>query len=298
MRNFCFLSLTDCVHVISSEVEKVRQLCTLFFLIFISSFHLHAQDIERKIIIQDGKFYYTTIDPEFQMATLHTGGINEPLKSGKKLAMPAGRNYNEPVIPFSWDIRGNSLYAVNFLNHPMNDRNEALKRFPLSSLLPWGEHVTAGDMLMISVDHNTFVMNDPYMNAISKSKTLDNFFYDGIAVNDSLYYFAVANKGELCLWSFNGKEWKQGKTQAFPLNGYFSLVERSGEIYLFLNSGELKKLGMDSVSPTGKSINSSLSTGIIIVNKDDHSVKFLKNSQLDSSVPLDELIRKKANEIF
>jgi hypothetical protein len=273
-------------------------LCALCFFIFISAFQLQAQDIERKIIISQGRFYYTTIDPEFQLATLHTGSCKEPLKSAKTVAMPAGRNYSEPVNPFSWDICGNSMYAVNFLNHPLNDRNEALKRFPLSSLLPWSDQLTISDMLLVSVDHNTFAINEPYMNAISKTKTLSNFFYDGLAVNDSSYYFAVANNGEFCLWNFNGTQWKQGKTQAFPLEGSFSLLERSGELYVILSSGELNKLSMDSITPTGKTTGTSLSAGIIIVNKDEHSVKFMKNNQLDNNTPLNELIKKKANELF
>ena len=62
------------------------------------------QKIERKIIIKNNNFYYTTIDEEFQIATLHIGKTTDSLNAAKHYALPAGRNYDEPVNPFSWDV--------------------------------------------------------------------------------------------------------------------------------------------------------------------------------------------------
>ena len=62
-----------------------------FALLFFSfiSFAISAQMIERKIIIENSHFYYSTIDEEFQIATLHVGNVSDGLKKSKKHS-PAG----------------------------------------------------------------------------------------------------------------------------------------------------------------------------------------------------------------
>jgi hypothetical protein len=79
---------------------------------------LSAQAIERKIIIENGNYFFTTIDDNNQLATLNTGKATDAIGDSKKLAMPAGRNYDDPVVPFSWDIEETSVFAISFLLHP------------------------------------------------------------------------------------------------------------------------------------------------------------------------------------
>lgn len=258
----------------------------------------HAQDIERKIIIENSHFYYTTVDKEFQIATLHTAKISETMKASKPLALPAGRNYNEPLNPFSWDISGSTMYAVNFLNHPLNDRNEALKRFALSSLQKWDSTVSIVDMMLKSVDQNTFTWNEPYMFALRRSNNLDNFYYDGIALHDSSYYMAVANKGEFTLWNYDGKKWTNSEVKQFPVNGYFTLFTFSQHLYMLKNSGEIYEVSMDTIMRIGKDPVSLYTNGFIIENRDDRTIKFMKHNHTNQTVPLNELIRKKAVGIF
>ena len=273
-----------------------------FFVIFfltLVSYVLSAQTIERKIIIENKHFYYTTIDAEFQIATLHTGNVSEGLKTSTSLALPAGRNFNDPVIPFSWDVVKDDFYAVNFLNHPMNDRNEALKRFKISSLQAWSDKVTVPNMVMQSVDLTPFANNDPYLAVLKKSSTLNNFFYDGIALNDSSYYMAITNNDELSIWNYDGFAWKNSELQKIPVDGFFTLFEFNERAYLFLNNGQTYEVSTKTISQAPNKIpGAKLSEGILVINKDDNTVKYIKNSQLDYSAPLDELIKKKAIEIF
>ena len=51
-------------------------------------------------ITESGNYYFTTIDELTQLATLHTGKDTSKIKSAKKLAMPVGRNFDDPIIPF------------------------------------------------------------------------------------------------------------------------------------------------------------------------------------------------------
>ena len=269
----------------------------LFFMFIV--FNGSAQAIERKIIVENKHFYYTTINSEFQVGTLFVGDLSEPLKSAKRLALPAGRNYDDPIIPFSWDVLKDDFYAVNFLNHSQNDRNEALKRFKISSLSDWSEKVTTYGMIMQSTELTPFAYNDPYEYVIKKSNTLNSFFYDGIAVSDTSYFMAITNNGELSIWNYNGKAWQHGETQKIPVDGFFTLFEFKKHVYLFLNGGQTYEVSTKTISQApNKTPGAKLSEGVLIINKDDNSVKYIKNNQLDYSTPLNELITKKAIEIF
>jgi hypothetical protein len=267
----------------------------LFILLFVGLIvRTNAQNIERKIIIKNDQFYYTTIDKEFQIATLNTGKISETMETSKHLALPAGRNYNEPINPFCWDLSDSIVYAINFLNHPLNDRNESLKRFNLYSLHEWDSTISVVDMIMKSVDQNMFTRNDPYLFTIRRSNTLNNFFYDGIALNDSSYYMAIANNAELSIWNYNGKEWTHSEIQQFPVDGYFTLFTFSGHLYLLLSNGAIYEVSADHVLQEKKAPDPTLTDGLVIENRDDNTIKFIKKNRINQNTPLRELIEKKA----
>jgi hypothetical protein len=276
----------------------MKKLLSLFFFSYLV-FTINAQSIERKMVISGGVFFYTTIDEEFQMATLHKGKFSATLKSEKKLALPAGRNYNHPVVPFSWDVLKTNFYGISFLTHPLNDRNEALKRLPISDLKEWSDKVTIPDMLMKSVDQNMFAYNDPYLFILKRSNVLDHFFYDGIALNDSSYMMAIANNGELSIWNYNGINWQHGTIQSLPTDDYFSLFAVGKKAYLAAASGQIYEIVNNTVMAVSvKAIGEPLNNGFLIVNKDDRSVYFMKNSQLDKTTPLNKQLRKKAIKLF
>ncbi|MBA3971905.1 MAG: hypothetical protein H0X46_07135, partial [Bacteroidetes bacterium] len=268
-------------------------------LLIILSGVLLSQNIERKIVIQNGNYFFTTIDDENQLATLWTGKDSSAIKTAKKLAIPAGRNYNDPINPFSWDVSGKNLYAVSFFMHPLNDRNEAIKRIDIASLKEWSEAVTQITMINQSIDMSPFAYNDPYQCVIKRSNTLNNFFFDAIALSDSSFYMAIANNGELSIWNYNGKEWRQGDVQNFPLKGYFSLFAHKNKVYLATNAGGLYEVSGKEIADTkNKSVGTTLSSCILVVNKDDDSVWYLKNNDIDQRTPLNLLITKKAKRIF
>jgi len=274
---------------------------TAFYILFflVTVFTLRSQEIERKIVIEKGRFYYTTIDPEQQMGTLYTGNISASLKTAKRLALPAGRNYNDPVNPFCWDVLNETVYAVNSLKHPMNDQNESLKRFPLASLQDWSDKVTITEMLNKSIDYNTFTPNIPYAFVTKKSKVLDHFFYDAIALDDTTFCMGLTNNNEFSFWTFNGTGWNHLEMTNFPVSGYFSLFNVKQDVYMILDNGKIYSVSAKKVIPlTEKILNTELSKGFLIINKDDGSVKFLKNDQLNDHTALNELIKKKAIAIF
>jgi len=266
-----------------------------FLLITLGAF---AQEMERKIIIVNSRYYFTTIDPEFQIATLHTGKISEPMSSAKLLALPAGRNYAEPINPFSWDLFKGNFYGINFLSHPMNDRNEAIKRFPVTSLQAWNKDLKPIDMIMKSVDAPMLTTNDPYAYVIKKSNTLEHFFYDGIAMNDSSYYMAISNKDEISFWNYDGKKWNQGPEQKFDTENYFSIFKWNNKLYIIRGDGQLFVVNDLKLTMLKKSIGGPLSNYTIIENRDNKSISFVKNKDLDYGQGLDKLLSKKAVKLF
>lgn len=266
------------------------------FFILVCSF-VSAQLIERKIIIQNGNYFFTTIDELSQLATLHTGKDTAKIKSAKKLAMPAGRNFDDPIIPFSWDIADTTVFAISFLLHPLNDRNEAIKCLSLSSLKESSKNVTTMDLIMLSVDLNPYAYNDPYLFVTRRSNTIEGFFYDGISTSEG-YTMAISNNGELSIWNYNGTEWKHGDVIKFPVDGAFSLFEKDKKTYLFLNSGKIYEVSINGISPIKNDLGINPKDGFLIINKDTKTVSFMKNNDLDQNTSLIELITKKAKLIL
>jgi hypothetical protein len=257
-----------------------------------------AQEPERKIVIDHGNYYFCSIDPEFQVGTLHTGKTSDPLKNAKKLALPAGRNYDEPLIPFCWDVRDTSFYAINFLVHPLNDRNEALKRINIQSLKAWSNEITPLSMIMQGTDLMPFTNFEPYAYTIRRSNTLEDFFFDGIALSDTSYCVGIANKGELTFWNWNGKTWKHSNVFKFPVKEYFTLIQYNKKAYLVMNSGSIYEATAKGIVPADIKLPGKLSEGILLANKDKNTILYVKNKDLGPNTTLDEVIEKKSKRIF
>lgn len=273
--------------------------CFSISLFFIISQTLFAQNIERKIIIENNKYYYTTIDEECQLATLHVGNCDESLNEGKRFLLPAGRNYDAPVIPFSWDLSNGSIYAINFLNHPLNDRNEALKKIKLSTLQEWDSTVSIINTLMTSVDYNTFAMNDPYLFTVKRSNVLTNFYFDGIMVNDSTYCMAISNNGELSVWTYSNKTWTHSDPIPFQLDGYFTLFSFKNKVYIHFRHGFVFEVFLNKQIPMkSKKLGTAPVDGVIIDNRDKKSIEFIRDISLNKDVPFNELIKEKGITIF
>ena len=257
-----------------------------------------GQAIERKIIIENGNYFYTTIDDNNQLATLNTGKASEAINGSKKLAMPAGRNYDDPIIPFAWDVDDTSVYAVSFLLHPLNDRNEAIKRMHLSSLKEWSATIMPINLIMQSVEASPHAYNDPYLFITRRSNVIRDFYFDAISIQGNSYTMVISNNGELCIWNYNGSSWNHSDVFKFPVDGYFSLFEKDKKTYLMLNSGVVFEVSQEGIKAVNKDCGFSLSVGFLIINKDENTISFMKNSDLNQHIPLNELISKKAIRIF
>lgn len=257
-----------------------------------------AQTPERKIIVENNIAYFTTIHDEFQLASLHYMNADDTLKNAEQATLPAGRNYNVPVNPFSWDIQDSVLYAVNFLNHPLSDRYESLKKIPLKSIKKTSQPDYRA-LLMESAEANMFVYNDPYRYTQQKNNVLNNFFFDGIVVNDSLYYMVIANNNEYTIWRYNGKSWKHSEPKMMTIEGSFSLCYTKNKIHLIFNQGKIGEIHPTKLVFTEKKQKKiNLTEGILIENRDKKTVHFLEYKSLNSEEKLSDILKEKSIKLL
>ena len=277
--------------------EKIVGALFLFLLPVVYS--ISAQEIERKIIIKGDHFYYTTIDEELQLATLHTGNIAEPLKKTNVSALPSGRNYNDPIIPFCWDLADKNMFSINFITNAMNSRGKALKFFPLSSLSEFGDRQKALNTLEMSFEQNVLTYFEPYAFITDRSAILENFFFDGIALSDSSICIAMANRGELSIWKYENDKWEHSEIINLPIDNYFSLFTYKRNSYLILSSGQIYSVSTKGITELPeKKLNVTLPEIVLLVNKNADTVQLIERKHMNSTIPFDELTQKYAIRIF
>ena len=260
---------------------------------------INAQQIERKLIIQGGNYYFTTIDENLQIGTLHTGSVTSPLKDATHIALPAGRNYSGEHNPFSWDISDEHLYVINFLDHPLNDRNEAIKKILIEDLIEWNDSFTVMDMIMRSVEENMLTYNDPYLFTIRRSNILQGFYFDAILAKDEEYTMVITNNQEFMVWTYSDGSWDHGPVLEHPVDGFFSLITSGDNLYLFQQNGAIFEVSKTMLSRVpGKSLDATLDECILIENRDNNTISYIKEIQLDKDTPLKDLLENKAKQLY
>jgi hypothetical protein len=266
-------------------------------LLFGGSFAVRAQTVDRKIIIQDAKSYCVTIDQRFQIGTLHEADLDDTLLTGIQYALPAGRSLLMEDKPLSWDINDSIVYAVSFLDHPMNDRNEAIKKIKRSSLVVWSSEVQPEAVIMHSIDHSILAYNEPYKYAMMRSNLMDNFYCDAIVFNGS-YWMVISHQGEWYVWNYANGEWKHSDVSPSEKPGYFTLVVVDSRLKLISNGGDVYSAGLEGIRlEKNGSPDKSIEGKILIENRDSNTVLLLDKDHLDKEIPFDQLMVKFAQEL-
>ena len=259
----------------------------------------NSQSIERKIIVDNNIFYFCSIDNDLQLATLHQGKVSNSLNSSKHYALPAGRNFEEPVNPFSWDINDHFFYANNFLNNPNNDKKKSLRRFSLNSIHKQDTAKSSNDMLNASLYQNNFATNAPYQFIRRQATTfINNFFFDGIVLHDSVYAMAITNNNELTIWNYDGSTWKHGEIKTMAFEDYFTLFTFHKKLYMILNKGEVFEISIDSITYIKTIQKMNLKECTLIINNNDNTIKYINNNSINYKMPFNKLIKEKAIQIF
>ncbi len=267
-------------------------------LFFATASVLAQSPIDRKIIVEGGKYHYVKIHPWNQMGTLHVLDGSDLMDSGKAYALPAGRGYFEPINPLAWDIADSDFYAVSFIDNPLNDRNEAIKRFALSGLRLWSEGVRAEDLIQVSVDYHMLASNEPYQFMLKQSNVLEGFFFDGISWEGN-YWMVVANQGQLSIWKYDSETWQHSEIVFSETKGYFSLVVSGKKLRMISNNGTLYDVSLEGITavknPGGLTL---LNNGVIVDNRDSGELFYVSNSAFDVNSTIEQIISKNGKPIF
>ena len=259
---------------------------TIFCLFYWVSF---GQIIESKIVIEDDRFNYVTVDNNYQIGTLCAGDRELPLNMGKSFALPAGRNNPMHANPFSWDIQNGEMVALSVLDHPLNDRNEAIKKFELSSLKEWSSAVTIGDMVNESIEANMFTINQPYLFWKSRTKYFNHFYFDGVFF-DNAYWMVSTNNGELVVWKYADEEWVSSEMIKYPVSNYVDLIVMNGALYMIDDKSVFYTVSLDGLERSEYEIETYLNKYILIEDRDKGKLYYILHAEIDFKKTIDELL--------
>ncbi len=271
----------------------------LFFALLMQRETAVAQiKIERKIIIQNEKYYFFTIDEESQLATLHTGPVFEKLNKAKKYQMPIGRELSDPFNPLSFDINDNELTGINWILNSNNDRNEALKKIDIAEWKKPQAEWANERWAQTSFNMPTIAPNDPWLRMLEVNNILDNTFFD--LVKNENPVMAVCNQNQLWISRYNGTEWKT--SAAIPVNfkTYFSIIENNGKAFIADNIGNIfiadeagRQLIIKSKAITTKE-------QLLIIDKDHKSYYTVPAEAIEAGQMLDieKIIHESGTEII
>jgi hypothetical protein len=258
-----------------------------------------AQSLERKIILSDGQLWFTTVNEDYQLASLYQLGTEVPFDQAKPLLLPAGRNITEDHNPFSWDLWEDEMMAINFLDHPMNDRNEAIKRINLQEVREF-EDMEIIEYIMGSTRHYTWTLNDPYLYLIQENSYLKNFHFDAIWTKSGALHFLISNAGEARYWIFDQGKWTSSDPLLMGFEDFFSLFEYQSETYVLSQGGGLFKLSIDENPEiiTMARPDFALQDKILVLDRDADRMYYLPQSVLEqSSLSFKELMEQFGQEL-
>ena len=263
----------------------------LMALLFTTQMCRSQGTFETKIIIVNS-FYYA-MEIENQAARLHIGRMDEPMDSAIVYALPAGtKRRNANFLPFSWDLFRDTIYAINFTEHPQNNRLTSLKSIPLSSLRLF-DSSQVQQQLIEAARMNSLIMNIPLKNTISKYRYMDNLFFDLVLHQEVLYQFICVDD-ELTVWKYSHGKWEQSETIPFEAHQYFLAYVKSGQILLinakgqqFIYDGQLKAASL---------LNFPLSSYILVNNRDTGEISYINRNVFDDTSSSLQSILEKHNK--
>jgi hypothetical protein len=272
----------------------------LLILILAVGFTSTAQEFERKIIIKDGVFHYVSVDENLQIGTLYKGAMDGLLKEAKAYAIPAGRGISAQTNPLAWDIDGDDMYAVNFMDHTMVDRYEAIKKFSLSDLKLWGANLNVDEFIMQSAEEPQYVFNEPYYFVKERSDYLNHFYFDGVMLAGN-YWMAVTNNEELMIWNNVNGTWVRSEViKGFKVDGPFSLMTVKASLFLITNDGKAYQLSIEQ-GATAVTFSADatfrLKDNVLIDNRDNNTLSYMNRSQFNYEKSMKDMINEMAVEI-
>lgn len=256
------------------------------------------KNIERKIVIEEGKFYFVSYHEEEFKYILHVGSVLQSVSQAIQIELPWGSSYDFPLNQFMWDVYKDTFYCVNRTPHSLNDQTQNIKKVAIEELIDFANNKTTRDeYIFIGIDAYAYVDNRGHKDILGKHIYQDTYFSDMcVDENGKIVYFTTVDsmrrwyKNDFVEYAFTHSN---DSILLQPL-----LVE-NGNALLFLNMKiELhSKDGLLQMHSKGINCNQTLST-LVVINKDQkgHSTSyfFLLREHLELPVLFSELIENYA----
>jgi hypothetical protein len=259
-------------------------------------FYAQAQwRIERKIIIEDGQFYFFTVDDETQLATLYSGLVSQKLKGAKKRLFPIGREYTEPFNPLAFDINADEFVGVNWILNSMNGRYDAIKKISIKDWSKGRADWTNEDWGQASFDMPVAAPNDPWERMLEVNNTLENCFFDIIQSNTLV--MGVCNQGQLWIKEYKGNIWKNRAEIKVPFKQCFTLINRpNGKIGLLDAHANYYQIDEQKNELSLIQKGNYVKAQIVIVDKDKKENYLIANEAIEAGIynSLDQVIKESA----
>lgn len=238
--------------------------------------------VERKIIIEQGKYYFFTIDEETQLATMHTGSIYDKLNKAKKYPMPIGRELNDTFNPLCFDINKGTLIGINWILNSNNSRYDAIKKIELRNWQKPRPNWTNEDWAQASFDQPVLAPNEPWQQMLKENNILENCFFD-IIQSDGAIIMAICNQGELRIWKYLRGKWSSTFTYKTQTIDYLSLISINKHIFLVDKKGNVYNCQEAFDEPQEKLASKQNEEQILIIDKDKKDIYTISSETLEAS---------------
>ena len=274
------------------------RLLSIISVCFLFTTALLGQECERKIIIENNIFHAVSIDQRYQIGTYHTGQVSDTLKTGMNYALPAGRSLGGNMMPLVWDMNSDLIFAISFLDHPLNDRMEAIKKIKKDSLQTWDKYRHPGEVILESVDNNIWTKNAPYSFMLKRNNQLDHLYFDAIFKNNT-YWYVITNGNEWYQWKYSENEWTRSEMKINEESGLFALNAIGNRIILTMQNGSVYEINGDKPKLIAAPKNGfDLSKMILIENRDKNELSYVELTQVGLMKPLNEIINEFAKNLI
>lgn len=259
---------------------------------------VYAQLIDRRIIIEKNEYYFIEVDENSQIGTLFTGNVSSPIKEAHAIKIPVGRGISAQTNPLAWDIEGDALFAVNFLDHSLNDRNQSIKKIAIQETKEWAIDKSTDEILLFGFENNIYTLNEPYLFIQEQSIYRDHFYFD-IAYYKGALYMAITNNNELTMWRFKDNKWVSNEPIAVETENYFRFFEDDQGLSLLMNEGSIFSVADNLTLSFVKSVLQGIdfSQYILIQDKNENKAYYMNASEIEKNRSLHYLIKEFSVEI-
>lgn len=255
--------------------------------------------IDRKIIIENGQFYFFTINEETQLATMYTGSVNEKLNKAKKYPMPIGRELNDQFNPLSFDINNGVFIGINWILNSMNSRYESIKKINLKDWKKPHSEWTNEDWAQVSFDLPIAAPNEPWDKMLEANNVLNNTFFDLIQTDGKLI-MALCNQDELRISEYYGEKWHHAPPIPVKFTHQFwTLQNAANQIGILDSDGNLYRYNKMKWILAEQTQMKQI--GDILVVDKDHNKTYTLSTQSIEANPfnnLNAIIKDSATEII